>query len=240
MGQVRDHLMDRQYFEEYMEEESRLLAQVQSSLRQGKVAPQQIPLVESRAIAHQLCILTARYNLGEDIGEIRREYCPLLAKAASYDHPGVSQVTVIDTVALAVLFEPDEEEWATISKMAQECGRKDWLVGFLLSYHDHNEEYKDRKIFMKRPYELLRNIIEESPQKTEDLRGYMKKWYRAMGFAPWHDIHKRQVGRKDKFYNGYWCNEAAAVVKLLELDDSGLKDEPYYPYDLAHFRKEED
>ena len=38
-------------------------------------------------------------------------------------------------------------------------------------------------------------------------------------------------------YYGYWSNETAAAVKILGIDDSCLKNQQYYPYDLAHFKK---
>jgi hypothetical protein len=33
---------------------------------------------------------------------------------------------------------------------------------------------------------------------------------------------------------GYWAFEAAAVVKMLQIPDSTLLDNPYYPRDLVH------
>ncbi|MDD7379168.1 MAG: DUF1911 domain-containing protein [Lachnospiraceae bacterium] len=38
-------------------------------------------------------------------------------------------------------------------------------------------------------------------------------------------------------YYGYWSFEAGAIAKILNLDDSSLKDVPYYPYDLVHYKK---
>lgn len=41
-------------------------------------------------------------------------------------------------------------------------------------------------------------------------------------------------------YTGYWCWEAAAIAKILHIDDSGLEGHEYYPYDLAHYFDERD
>ena len=43
------------------------------------------------------------------------------------------------------------------------------------------------------------------------------------------------IKNTDTAYRGYWCIEAAALVKALELDDTELRDCKYYPYDMAHF-----
>ena len=42
---------------------------------------------------------------------------------------------------------------------------------------------------------------------------------------------------KEKLYYGYWSFEAGAIAKILNLDDSNLKNVPYYPYDLVHYKK---
>jgi hypothetical protein len=49
----------------------------------------------------------------------------------------------------------------------------------------------------------------------------------------WYDSHKSS---KNDYY-GYWSFEAGAIAKILNLDDSSLKDVAYYPYDLVHYKK---
>ena len=41
----------------------------------------------------------------------------------------------------------------------------------------------------------------------------------------------------DGIYYGYWSFEAGAIAKKLHLDDTSLKNVPYYPYDLVHYKK---
>ena len=35
-------------------------------------------------------------------------------------------------------------------------------------------------------------------------------------------------------YYGYWCFEAALVVRLLDIDDSSFRDNVYYPKDMVN------
>ncbi|AUS05351.1 PoNe immunity protein domain-containing protein [Pseudotamlana carrageenivorans] len=49
-----------------------------------------------------------------------------------------------------------------------------------------------------------------------------------------YDSHKS----KWNIYCGYWSFEAAAVVKIMNLDDSSFIDNQYYPKDLVHKLKE--
>lgn len=45
------------------------------------------------------------------------------------------------------------------------------------------------------------------------------------------DAHTKATNRN---FRGYWCFLAAAVAKMLDIDDSALKSHPHYPYDLRH------
>lgn len=73
--------------------------------------------------------------------------------------------------------------------------------------------------------------IAESVNKIELLKKYLKGWYNT-------DCEVFEAHKSDqKIYYGYWSFEAGAVVKILGIDDSELKDIPYYPYDLVHYKE---
>lgn len=59
----------------------------------------------------------------------------------------------------------------------------------------------------------------------------IKDWYNED--CGCYETHKS----KQNIYYGYWSFEAGAIAKILNLDDSRLKDVPYYPYDLVHYKK---
>ena len=59
---------------------------------------------------------------------------------------------------------------------------------------------------------------------------YIGKWYNLNKNAPWYNSHL-----KKNCYRGYWAWEVAAVAKIMHIDDSGLKDNSYYPYDMVHW-----
>ena len=103
----------------------------------------------------------------------------------------VGLVEIINAVALAVLYGVDDTTWNTVSKAACQYGQKDWLVGFLLSSRDGEPNYLTWKVRMKNPYQTLRNIIETSPQKAEDIKAYLEKqWYKGHCEVAWYDTHK--------------------------------------------------
>ena len=81
-------------------------------------------------------------------------------------------------------------------------------------------------------YECLGDAINSVQVSDDLLKDYLeKKWYKIHKECSWYDIHKKSP----ELYAGYWSFEAGAVAKILGVDDSSLKDEQYYPYDLVHF-----
>jgi hypothetical protein len=98
---------------------------------------------------------------------------------------------------------------------------------------------KRLKLPMKQSYELAwPNRYENLYQLTTlppteasaAMKNYLDKWYSLHKDAPWYNGHVREKG-----YSGYWAWEAAAVVQLLDLDDTSFKDNPFYPYDAVHW-----
>lgn len=64
------------------------------------------------------------------------------------------------------------------------------------------------------------------------MRDYLaNEWYQGQNDTGWYDAHKS----KEDIFSGYWSFVSGAIVKILELDDSSLKDTPYYPYDMVHY-----
>ena len=60
----------------------------------------------------------------------------------------------------------------------------------------------------------------------------MRGWYKGSVDSAWYGTH--ELVNKYQYY-GYWCFEAGAIAKRLQLDDNDLQNEQYYPYDMVHF-----
>ena len=58
------------------------------------------------------------------------------------------------------------------------------------------------------------------------------EWFKGHYDYEWRNAHK------EPGYLVFWSFETAALAKMLELDDSNLKDNIHYPYDLAHYKNE--
>jgi hypothetical protein len=85
------------------------------------------------------------------------------------------------------------------------------------------------------PYQALVDVINfartDKLKSVQRLKQYLEKeWYKGHANSGWYDNHKS----KHATYSGYWCWESGALVKALGLEDSSLKEQLYYPYDMVH------
>ena len=107
----------------------------------------------------------------------------------------------------------------------EELWKPDSLIFFLIGQQD-----KKRK--GSTAYEMLYIITQQPKSNAEaEIKGYLEKWYNLHKEEPWYNTHLRNKG-----YSGYWAWEVAAVVKAIGLDDSSFKENPFYPYDMVHWR----
>ena len=110
----------------------------------------------------------------------------------------------------------------------------DQLLWFMLNSRlkeDEKQTYADKLAFPKLYKGLFKlTQISDAQEAKKALEDYIGKWYKLNKNAPWYNSHL-----KKNCYRGYWAWEVAAVAKIMHIDDSDLKDNPYYPYDMVHW-----
>ncbi|MGN5765002.1 PoNe immunity protein domain-containing protein [Acinetobacter calcoaceticus] len=117
----------------------------------------------------------------------------------------------------------------------EENAGEDVLIEEMLAYDDSLERYETDTILGVKPYSLLFKAFctHDKNKSLHKINEFLKKWYKDLSAAPWHDSHLSDDG-----YFGYWAFEAGAAVYLLEIeDDSSLYQYLYYPKDLVQFVK---
>lgn len=84
-------------------------------------------------------------------------------------------------------------------------------------------------------YTLLWEAIELGAQGGEiPVRKYLETWYAVNAKDPGAS-GAYGIGGHEKMirFLGYWCFEVAALVIMLDLDDSSFQDHEHYPFDLV-------
>lgn len=232
---MRDALMNEQYFSEYIQEETQRLDKFASKLQNNEVREDRIYSVRKKVDAIKFGLLVAKYSYGEDVGKLESEFIELLNDMPLYWDENSSYVDMLWMMSMAVLFDVSKEQFCVLSDLVEKYNRNDAVLKFLTNYKVHGVVGEIEGHFsFGFPYDKLAGIVEDKKNCTDWLKEYLQKyWYIGHKDMGWYDIHKA----KEKLYYGYWSFEAGAIAKILNIDDDGLKNIRYYPYDLVHYRK---
>ena len=139
---------------------------------------------------------------------------------------------LITMLSLGKLLNISKEEFEIIVKIRNIVPETDTLLDFIIT-ENYNPSYT--MVMETNVYSGLVPIIKQSfidkQEAIKELKIFLDKiWYKMNREMYWYNSHK-----DSDIYLGYWSFESAALVKLLGLDDSILRDNKYYPYDIAHF-----
>ncbi|MBC2285552.1 PoNe immunity protein domain-containing protein [Listeria booriae] len=176
------------------------------------------------------------YSMGapiEYIEDIFPKYLELFLK--TWDKETGSYVQLLWTVSLGILLHTSDLELHQIENIIKEESFHDYLIDYLLHQRNKDWEITTQEVIFSSPYAMLIDVILEKNKEVaiDKLKNYLEKeWYKGHDDAGWHDSHKSKFNT----YSGYWSYESGAIAKVLQLDDETLKNVPYYPYDLVHYR----
>ncbi len=179
--------------------------------------------------------IRAQYSLGYNCAELEEMYAQAVVVLKDLHYEQVHYISTLWFLALGILLEVSKEDFRVIVDMIDEAKLDDILCDYLVNSYGMKRTYNSTKFEKKRPYEDTQTIWEiaatDPVQATFKLEEYVQKnWLKGHADFGWTKAHK-EVG-----YYGLWSFEAAAIAKILGLDDSRLKEDNHYPYDLAHYK----
>ncbi|HDR7772108.1 TPA: DUF1911 domain-containing protein [Bacillus paranthracis] len=186
---------------------------------------------------HEMNDTRAMYSLGEDISKMEVYFYNAID---DLEHTGASKVGYIYMlwiISLGILLETDKKNIERLKKIVDKKNMNDAVIDFLLCASDIGYTNMTNRYYKENPYAKTKEIIElaqtDKKEASKRLQVYMEKeWFKGHYDYEWKNAHK------EPGYVGYWSFETAAIVKILGLDDTSLKDNNHYPYDLAHYKNE--
>ena len=242
---VRDKFKDKKYFESILsvkldeidDNEKYILDEKRK--KGGIVRPF---LYWCSAVDH-IRAIEISYSIGEDIGKLRKLYISSLDNyilGANFKNP--TYADDLDRISLGILLGIDNTDFNRLAdyvqRMDEQAKPADWIPDQLLWFmlnsrlkENEKQTYADKLAFPKLYKGLFKlTQISDAQEAKKALNDYIEKWYNLNKDAPWYNSHL-----KKNCYRGYWAWEVAAVAKIMNIDDSNLKDNPYYPYDMVHW-----
>ncbi|WP_369900853.1 PoNi-like cognate immunity protein [Bacillus manliponensis] len=179
--------------------------------------------------------IRAKYSLGEDISVIEGNFHNAIDYLERTGSREIGYISLIWIISLGILLETDKKNIERLKKIVDKKNMNDSVIDFLLCASDIGYTKITNVYFKENPYAKTREIIElaqtDKKEASKRLQTYMEKeWFRGHYDYEWKNAHK------EPGYVGYWSFETAALAKILELDDTSLKNNNHYPYDLAHYK----
>ena len=176
------------------------------------------------------------YSLGLDINELIPEIKLMIQNLIETRKERDSNYEDMEFIVHFILLFNQTEFLDDFKKLLEKSEDRDFYLDSVMQCLDSSWQISTEKILWPKEIKPLCEVIQLS--KTDQnaavqrLKKYLdKEWFKTLTEGL---ITNRQL-EKGMWYRGYWCIEAAALVKALELDDRELKDCKYYPYDMAHF-----
>jgi hypothetical protein len=190
-------------------------------------------------LKYKLDIFLAKYSVGVDISELKKEVNSILSAMEKSWRKSNGYVQIIWMLSIGIMLEIEDNIFVKLAHLIEKDNPNDFLIDFLISSRISSWQIKSVDFMFRRPYQATQEIVfldrNDKIKSVERLKKYLsKEWYRGHSDTGWYNSHKS----KWNIHTGYWSLESGALVKILGLDDSSLKDTQYYPYDMVHWTDE--
>ena len=230
---MRDKKKNFQYFEEYINLHSKLLEKIQINIENSNNDKERKERFMMAKGVAEYNLLKALYSAGNSLENVKKIYLDFLDDMEYFFNENSSILYMYDVLSLAVLFNIDKKTVNKLFIILEKVNREDGITNLYKKYFEKNIKIENVKSSYGSPYDdLLKIMTKDIKNKKNELLNYLRNlWYRGHSQAFWYNSHKD----KQNSYVGYWSFEAGVIAKILGIDDSDLKDEPYYPYDLVHY-----
>ncbi len=216
------------------------------------------PEIRIRALrADNYCLykilLNSQYSLGVSCKELYPDYCAAVQafaatsladldiyaqKSGGHQSPAVlyfGYFSLLRLVSLGLMLSRDSSVIGQLYDVAHRERIDDRLLNLMFRAAGFNAS-DSCGFYDINPYAYFAPFVDNlyDPFRAQDalFEFVTEKW------IPGHEAHEFSIYLMSKYYHGLWCYEAAALAKILKIDDAALKDNPHYPYDLAHFKND--
>ena len=186
-------------------------------------------------IRNYLNLINASYSYGVDCREIAEYY----QKSLEYFEDVGTKFGVysdfIQYFALGIILEMPKDRMQKIVDIADKNEYNDILFDFYAESYGLKRKFNSTEMIREVPYKGILEIAglakKDRPKAEKKLSEYiLKKWIKGHADEDYPTAHKGYG------YVGLWSFDAGLLAKIFGLDDSALKDNNHYPYDLVHYK----
>ena len=233
---MRTNIKDIEYFKNYIELNKDDIKFYVEGLEDGTTPKDRIWAVKRQIFTTSLHTVIAMYSSGCLIDEIQNEFNNTIKYLAGGWENSNSNISFDDYIlmlwmlSLAILLDIDDENFEKIVKVLDTNKQEDYIFDILIAHKFKSRKINQNELYPK-AFEFLKELF--ATKDIQSLKEYLdKSWYKKFTSTYWYDNDKN----KNEIFFGYWSFESGAFVKILGLEDTILKAQQYYPYDLVHWK----
>ena len=244
---MRDYLCQEDYLQSKIkfnnEQILKKTKEIASILEDEKNGVQKYPrkneeiVLDTRIRTFQLIYeaIRAQYSNGTCCEELESYYLQGVEILQEIGLCKIGYVNFIQYFSLGILLEVSIDKLSVLVEVADNEELDDNLFDCFVRVCGLNRKVCSTKYQKENPYSETKEIIVKANVNNEQaslmLSDYIEnKWLKGHADFEWTTAHKRPE------YVGLWSFEAAAIAKIFSLDDSELKEDNHYPYDLVHYK----
>ncbi|MDR1315889.1 MAG: DUF1911 domain-containing protein [Spirochaetales bacterium] len=178
-------------------------------------------------------IFFIKYSLGEDILDIIKDCINVIDSMENVWKKISGYVEMVNMLSVGIMLEIENKYFDKLVHLVKSDNPKDYVVDLLIHYKMPEWERANKKFMWKKPYSAFEEIETLSKTNKEDATMRLKKYLQKQ----WLPANDTGQSRGKSYHRGYWSFESGAIVKILQLDDTIIKDLNYYPYDMVQWKK---
>lgn len=215
---MRDKRKDKKYFEAFISFQRTRIEQKESKLKECK-DDEKAARINMSLLKYKMDLLIAEFSYGAKETELK-DFLESAVKTAG-DIKNVDYESLLVIFSFAVLTKDSKDILDMINNNSGII-KEDKLLFCLVQKILHDDAVWEGKLKYPKVFGDL-DSIEDKPETT--IQVYLKNWYENHKGFSWYDSHNKSTDT----YVGYWSFEAAAVAKIFQVNDSGFRQNPYYP-----------
>src|SRR5699024_3650031 len=188
-----------------------------------------------RNFRYHLHNIRAHYSIGDPVNVLDEVFIDAVQDLEKSEDEDTGYLNLLWMVSLGILLETDKENIKRLSEIIKKQNVNEFVIDYLLCASDIGWTQISNNFVGEIPYAKTKEIIElaetDKAAASDILFTYMEKeWFQGHYDYGWKNAHK------ETDYVGFWSFESAALAKILWVDDTSLRNNNHYPYDLAHYK----
>jgi hypothetical protein len=234
---LRDTLNTLEGYQEILDQNTMYIKEDLEDLK-NSVDQEYINDTQMSLFKYTLSSLQATYSQGRPVKELRPLLNSTIEHSTTVWNQDYAYTQMVWMLSIGIMLEIDDEEFNKLIKLVESDNPNDYLIDQLIKYRKADWKAESNDFKFPKPYMKIKDVFDSALNRNkeeaiENLTSYVDKaWYKGNSDTGWYDSHKSKFNT----HEGYWSYESGAIAKILGLDDAGLEDHQYYPYDLVHYK----